>query len=109
GRSVGHRTGPARRRHRSCCETIVVEGRSAQLLRSASVPARVYALTGNRGSCKRPGPPASKSTGRDLPRPGRGPDHDQDKPYFEAGRVDRAIQKNESGRPKKRTGSWKAS
>jgi hypothetical protein len=44
-------------------------------------------------SCKRPGPPASKSTGRDLPRPGRGPDHDQDKPYFEAGRVDRAVQK----------------
>jgi len=69
------------------------KGDSAQLLRSASVPARVYALTGNRGSRKRPGPPASKSTGRDLPRPGRGPDHDQDEPYFEAGRADRAVQK----------------
>ena len=41
----------------------------------------------------RPGPPASKPTGRDLSRPGRGPDHDQDESYFEAGRVDRAVQK----------------
>ena len=93
GALLGTEPVPARRRHRSCCETIVAEGRSAQLLRSASVPARVYALTGNRGSRKRPGPPASKSTGRDLPRPGRGPDHDQDEPYFEAGRADRAVQK----------------
>jgi len=42
----------------------------------------------------RPGPPASKPTGRDLPRPGRGPDHDQDESYFEAGT-------RGSGRPKK--------
>src|SRR5215467_140375 len=41
----------------------------------------------------RPGPSASKPTGRDLPRPGRGPDHDQDESYFEAGRVDRAVHK----------------
>src|SRR5262249_21135900 len=37
--------------------------------------------------------PASNRTGRDLPRPGRGPDHDQDESYVEAGRVDRAGQK----------------
>jgi hypothetical protein len=49
----------------------------------------------------RPGPPASKPTGRDLPRPGRGPDHDQDESHFEAGRVDRAIQKMRAAVQKK--------
>ena len=34
-----------------------------------------------------------KYISRDLPRPGRGPDHDQDESYVEAGRVDRAVQK----------------
>jgi hypothetical protein len=33
-----------------------------------------------RGSRKRPDPSSSDATGRDLPRPGLGPDHDQDDP-----------------------------
>src|SRR5262249_61186863 len=41
--------------------------------------------------------PASNRTGRDLPRPGRGPDHDQDESYVEAGRVGRAGQKKRGG------------
>jgi hypothetical protein len=52
-----------------------------------------------RGSRKRPDPSSSDATGRDLPRPGLGPDHDQDDPSqgrdVQIGRLknDFAIQK----------------
>jgi len=76
GRSVGHRTAPARRRHRSCCETIVAEGGSAQLLSSAQLSPQRRALI---RSENRKGPPFSSGAprparplGATLPRPDSG-------------------------------------
>jgi hypothetical protein len=46
---------------------------STGLLRSMGIILRTQKMAA-------PDPPLSNSTGRDLPRPGRGPDHDQDNP-----------------------------